>query len=166
MKRNIGMRFPKMRSQRLIVDDLPDEVLVYDLDRHKAHCLNRTAALIWQQCDGKTSTKEIAHRLQIELDQPFNEELVWVALRQLDKNHLLEEPIALPPKLAGLSRREMVRALGLAAVVAVPVVTSIVAPTAVQASTCVPTGGSCTTSAQCCPGNFCDNPGSRNCKKL
>jgi Coenzyme PQQ synthesis protein D (PqqD) len=150
MKRNTPARVPRMRAQGLIIDELPDEVLVYDLDRHEAHCLNRTAALVWQQCDGKTSPKEIAHRLQLELDQPCNEDLVWLALRQLGKNHLLETPLVLPNQLAGMSRREMVRALGIAAAVSVPLITSIVSPTAVQASTCVPKNGFCTTSAVCC----------------
>src|SRR5713226_650550 len=140
MKRITPARLPMMRKQRLIVDELPDEVLVYDLDRHKAHCLNSTAALVWRRCDGKTRPAEIARRVQSKLDQPFNEDLVWLALRQLNKIHLLAEPVGLPPRLAGMSRREMVRTLGIAAVVAVPLITSVVSPTAVQASTCKGTG--------------------------
>src|SRR5713226_7866951 len=163
MKRITPARLPRMRAQRLVVDELPDEVLVYDLDRHKAHCLNRTAAMVWRHCDGKTSPPQIARRLQRELDQPFNEEMVWLALRQLNQIHLLEEPVALPPKLAGMSRREMVRALGLAAMVAVPLVTSIVAPTAKAAATCIPPGGAGCNTVPCCghptptcqPNNHC-----------
>jgi len=150
MKRTTGAHLPRMRKQNLIVDELPDEVLVYDLDRHKAHCLNRTAAMVWRRCDGKTRPAEIARRLQGELDQPFNEEMVWLALRQLNKINLLTEPVGLPAKLAGMSRREMVRTLGIAAVVAVPLVTSIVSPTAVQASTCLPANAPCNTDAECC----------------
>jgi len=150
MKRTTGLHLPKMRKQGLIIDELPDEVLVYDLDRHKAHCLNRTAALVWRRCDGKTSPPEIADRLELELDQPFNEELVWLALRQLNKINLLAESIVLQPPRRGISRRQMVQALGIAAAIAAPVVTTIISPTAVQASTCIPSGGSCSTSAQCC----------------
>src|SRR6266852_2495799 len=131
---------PRMRKKRLIVDELPDEILVYDLDRHKAHCLNHTAALVWRRCDGRTPPREIARRVQGDLDQPFSEELVWLALRQLNQIHLLAEPVGLPPKLAGMSRRRMVRTLGIAAVVAVPLVTSIVAPTAAEAGTCATSG--------------------------
>jgi Coenzyme PQQ synthesis protein D (PqqD) len=159
MKRATGVHFPKMREQRLIIDELSDEVLVYDLDRHQAHCLNQAAALVWRRCDGKTQPAEIARRLQTELDRPFNVEMVWLALRQLDKIHLLVEPVGLPPKLAGMNRREMVRTLGLAAVVAVPLVTSIVSPTAVQASTCTKSGKNCTTSAECCS-KICDTSSS------
>jgi len=156
MKRTTASHLPKMRKQNLIVDELPDEVLVYDLDRHKAHCLNHTAALVWRRCDGKTRPKEIARRVQSELDQPFNEELVWLALRQLNQIHLLAEPVGLPPKLAGMSRRRMVRTLGIAAVVAVPLVTSVVAPTAAEAGTCATVGQNCA-SKNCCAGLTCDH---------
>jgi len=163
MKRtNLGP-FPKQRNERLVIDELPDEILVYDLDRHKAHCLNGTAAMVWRRCDGKTPPTEIARRLKSDLDQPFNEELVWLAVSQLEKVHLLEEPIGLPSRLAGMSRREMVRALGIGAVVTVPLITSIVSPTPVQAVTCVPKNGTCATTSQCCPGLVC-NPGPSKCQ--
>jgi Coenzyme PQQ synthesis protein D (PqqD) len=161
MKRMPTTHLPKMRVQGLVIDDLPDEILVYDLDRHKAHCLNRTAGLVWRLCDGQTRPAEIARRLQRELDLPLNEDLVWFALRQLDQFNLLEEPIALPVKLAGISRRRMMRNLGLAAAVAVPLITSLVAPTAAEAATCLATGAPCSPTIACCsplgcnPGNHC-----------
>ena len=37
---------PRARQDELIVEELQDETLVYDLQRHKARCLNRTAALV------------------------------------------------------------------------------------------------------------------------
>src|SRR5437773_4716544 len=109
MKAIIPAWLPRMRHEGLIIDELPDEVLVYDLDRHTAHCLNQTAALVWRQCDGRTPPRMIARCLQGELDQPFSEDLVWLALRQLNKIHLLEESVGLPVQLAGMSRRELVR---------------------------------------------------------
>jgi hypothetical protein len=45
---------------------VPDEVLIYDLKQHKAHCLNKTAALVWNHCDGETSVSEMATLLQKE----------------------------------------------------------------------------------------------------
>ncbi len=161
MKRINPKRLPKMREQGLVIDELPDEVLVYDLDRHKAHCLNQTAALVWKQCDGRTTPRIIARRLEKELQAPCNEDMVWLALSQLEGIDLLEQGVSLPPQLAGLSRREMVRALGIAAAVAVPLVTSIVAPTAAEAATCASTGQDCKKIA-CCPGHVCD-PGTKKC---
>jgi hypothetical protein len=150
-------RLPMMRKEGLVTDDLPDEVLVYDLDRHKAHCLNRTAALVWRQCDGRTAAPQIARRLTAELDQPFTGEMVSLALRQLDKTHLLQESVSLPSAQGGLSRREMVRTIGIATAAAMPVITSIVAPTPVQAATCKPAGATCATDAECCSKNCLGN---------
>jgi coenzyme PQQ synthesis protein D (PqqD) len=150
MKRTAPAHLPKMRAHDLVIDDLPDEVLVYDLESHKAHCLNRSAALVWRACDGKSSSGEIASRLTAELDSPFSEDLVLIALNQLEKLDLLEHEPAMPAHFAVLSRRRMIRNLGLAAAVAVPVVTSIVAPTAVQAATCVPSGNPCHPTKLCC----------------
>jgi len=153
MKPITPARLPRMREDGLIIDELPDEVLVYDLDRHKAHCLNHTAALVWKQCDGRTTPRVIARRLQSEFDETFSEALVWLALRQLNKIHLLEEPVSLPTQFAGMSRREMVRAMGIVAAVSVPLITSIMSPTAVQASTCFGGGHACATDVECCSKN-------------
>ena len=156
MERIAAAPLPRKREQQLVIDELPDEVLVYDLDRHKAHCLNQTAALVWQHCDGKSTPSQIARRLTTKLRAPFNEDLVWLALRQLEKLHLLEQSISLPSAFLGMSRRQMVRNLGLAAAVAVPLVTSIIAPTAAEASTCVSSGHPCSTSITCCSALGCN----------
>jgi len=145
---------PLMRTERLVVDELPDEMLVYDLDNHQAHCLNKTVALVWQNCDGRTTPAEIVKRLEDELQAPCEDAHVWQALRQLEKIHLLKGEVKLSPPLSRLSRRQMVRTLGLAAAIAAPLVTSIVAPTAAEAATCANTGESCTTKP-CCAGHIC-----------
>ena len=156
MERIAAAPLARKRERHLVIDELPDEVLVYDLDRHKAHCLNQTAALVWQHCDGTSTPSQIARRLAKKLRTPFNEELVWLALGQLERLHLLEQSISLPPELEGMSRRQMIRRLGLVAAVAVPLVTSIVAPTAAEASTCIPSGHSCSSSIMCCSALGCN----------
>ena len=159
MKRMAPAHFPRMRKHGLVVDDLPDEVLVYDVERHQAHCLNRTAALVWRCCNGSSSSVEIARRLTAELEAPFTEDLVLIGLNQLEKLHLLEQPAAIPAQFAVLSRRQMVRRLGLAAAVAVPLITSIVAPRAVEAATCNPTGTPCSGTKLCCSPLGCNPVG-------
>jgi Coenzyme PQQ synthesis protein D (PqqD) len=152
MKEKARNAKPIARKEGLVIQELPDEVLVYDLDRDRAHCLNTTAAFVWQRCDGKKTTAQIARTLGQQFDCKVDEKLVWLALDQLGRNHLLDRQPAPPPALMGMNRRTMVRALGLAAIVAIPVVTSIVAPTPAQAGTCVGLGGACTVPAQCCAG--------------
>ena len=157
MKDKDRQRKPLARKDGLVIQELPDEVLVYDLDSDRAHCLNQTAAFVWQRCDGRNTTAQIARKLGQQFDCPVDEKIVWLALDQLGRNHLLERQPIPPPALMGMNRRAMVRALGLAAVVAVPVVTSIVAPTPTQAATCTPQNGSCTASAECCAGLTCQS---------
>ena len=122
------------RRQGLVVQELADEVLMYDLKRHKAHCLNRTAAFVWNHCDGQTTVDEIAKLMATEWDTPVSEDAVWVSIDKLSKADLLEERVALPPAKAGLSRRSAMRQLGFGAMLAVPVVMSLVSPPAAQAA--------------------------------
>lgn len=144
---------PRARTDNLVVRELPEEVLVYDLGRHAAVCLNRTAALVWKRCDGRTSVGELSRALAAELrTEGGAEELVWLALEQLGRDCLLEGRVARPAALRGVTRRELVRRLGLGAVAALPLVTSILAPTAAQAASCKEPGASCAAPAECCSG--------------
>lgn len=152
MKQAVRKTKPLARKEGLVIQELPDEVLVYDLDRDRAHCLNETAAFVWQRCDGRTTTGEIARSLGKKVNASVDEKVVWFALDQLGRNHLMATRPVAPQSIAGMNRREMVRALGLAAAVAVPVVASIVAPTPAQAATCKASGAACTTGAECCSG--------------
>jgi hypothetical protein len=92
-----------------------------------------------------------------ELETPIDERLVWYAISQLRREHLLEERVEIPRRVLAslnghLDRRQVIRALGLATIVAVPLVTSIIAPTAAQAATCLGSGASCSSPGQCCSG--------------
>jgi len=152
--------FPKARKEKLVVREFADELLVYDKERHEAHCLNRTAALVWKHCDGETPVAEISRRLATEMTgagEKVDERLVWHALAQFERGHLLEEKVEVPAGVlsaigGGLNRRQVMRALGLTAVVAVPLVTSMIAPTPAQAATCRGAGQPCTIGTQCCSG--------------
>lgn len=147
---------PAARQADLIIQEVPEETLIYDLKNHKAHCLNRTAALVWSECDGKQTASEIARKVERELSAPVSTEVVWLAIHQLEKRGLLQEPVE---RLAGatrISRREVVRRLGITAAVALPLVTSILAPQAVQAASgCAGFHESCEV-LPCCPGLNCD----------
>jgi coenzyme PQQ synthesis protein D (PqqD) len=145
---------PLARKEHLVIKEAADELLIYDRERDTAHCLNQTAALVWRYCDGKRSVTAITNRISQDLRAPVDENIVWYAVEQLGRDHLLQERLTPPSLIAGMNRREMIRALGLAAVVAVPVVTSIVAPTPAQAATCLDPGVACIDPAQCCS-NIC-----------
>ncbi len=137
--------------------------MIYDQETNKAHCLNQTAAKVWNYCDGETALADACSALFRDLETPVDEKLVWYAVDQFAKDNLLEKEIEVPAFIIpGMNRRQMVRTLGLAAVVAVPLVTSIVAPTPVQAATCLPPGAACNGSGQCGSG-LCNPPGNGTC---
>lgn len=142
---------PLARQSSLIVKEVEDETLVYDLEADKAHCLNSTAAQVWKSCDGKTSVKEIASQLSSPNRAPVDENLVWLALDQLEKFKLLDEAPAKPAMLAGLTRRQMVARLGIAAV-ALPAIVSIVSPHAYAQASLRPPGTCCVNPNDCTSG--------------
>lgn len=140
---------PVARTESLIVKEVDGETLVYDLKTDKAHCLNDTAARVWKNCDGRKSVSEISEQLSTESNTSVEDELVWLALDQLEKFKLLEEAPARPAFLAGMTRRQMVARLGIAAV-ALPAIVAIVAPEAkAQGSAPIPPGGCCTNPNDC-----------------
>jgi Coenzyme PQQ synthesis protein D (PqqD) len=159
---------PRAREESLIIKTLPDEVLVYDLNEDKAHCLNRTAAFVWNNCDGRKTVSEIARLLREELQAPVDENVVWLALDQLEKFQLLQERATKPGNVNGMSRRQLVRSLGLVAI-SLPLITSIVAPTPAQAATLLPPGSCCNSpidcsSGSCVQGGPCSaNPNTKSC---
>src|SRR5271169_2813564 len=135
---------PKAKTAHLIVREIDDETLVYDMGRHAATCLNEFAAKVWRRCDGRTSVAEIADELGED------ERAAWLALHQLTKAQLLTEAIAFPPDMrTGKTRRQIAGQLGRGAAVAA--VSSIVMTTAAHAS-CRGFGVPCTNDSQCCSG--------------
>ena len=154
---SIHTRLPRARKNELVTREVAGEMLVYDRHSDKAHCLNSTAALVWAHCNGKTTVAEMARLLSGEMKTPVADEVVWLALTQLEKSSLLQEPWPKQAKIDQMSRRAMVKRLGIAAAVAVPLVTSIIAPTAAAAASCLPVSAPCTTNAQCCSNNCAAN---------
>lgn len=158
---------PASRTDGLVVTELMGEVLVYDLERHRAHCLNAAAAVVFKHCDGTRSVDELASLLQRELGAAADPDCVWLALDHLGKARLLQQRIRRPPGAGRPSRRELLRRVG--AAILLPAVTSVLAPTPAQAAaTCVsdctgqPFGTPCNGPPNCtCTFSTCDGVG--NC---
>lgn len=146
---------PVARQQGLVIQEMPDEILVFDLETNKAHCLNQTAAFVWRSCDGTKSVSEIVRLLGSESGKPVEEDLVWLAIDQLNENNLLAQNVKADFK--NQTRREIIKKVGLAAVVALPLVSSLVAPTAALAAGCssAVNGTNCGTNSTCCGGVCC-----------
>ena len=151
---------PEARKEGLVIQDMAEEVLVYDLNTNKAHCLNQTAAFVWKACDGRNSVTDISQLYSKQSGAVINEDLIWLAIDQLKENDLLAADIN--SAFRGESRRSVIKKIGLSAVIALPIVASLAAPTSVLAlASC--TG--CTSNAQCtaagcppnCTGGTCTN---------
>ena len=228
MRIDSGALLPKARSEGIISKEVGGELLVYDCDRDQAHCLNETAAAVWNLCDGGTSLLEISERLAVSRQMAVasrqtaeadgsretaegsgetaegsrqkavgreqtadssgktaegfslstqqtalstssqmtpDNQIIWLALDQLRRSHLLEETTAANeettwpeaiPGLENMSRREAVRRIGLGAAITLPIVISMTAPTAVEAAvSCGASCHPCSTPADCC--GVCSN---------
>lgn len=152
-------QFPIARKNGLVVQEVPDEVLVYDLESNKAHCLNHSAAMIWKSCDGNTSVSEIAKLVETQAGGKVTEDFVWLAIDQLSENNLLETQIR--SGFEGTSRREAIKKIGLASMIAIPVIASLVAPQSAMAAVscaCV-NPGACLTQTTCPSQNNCNGLG-------
>lgn len=150
--------YPLSRKDNIVIQELKDEVLIYDLITHKAFCLNETSALVWQLCDGTRSIREISDQMSKKLQAPATEDLIWLALDELKKNDLLTNGQQLTSGVNGMNRRQVLRKIGLTSMVALPIIYSILAPTPAMAQSgaaavsCTRAGGiSCTTVANCPP---------------
>lgn len=177
---------PLSRRENIVTQQLDGEVLVYDLAKNKAFCLNETSAIVWEMCDGNHTIGEISRKLSERLNSSAREDLVWLAIDELKKENLIANSEDVENKFEGLSRREVIKKVGLGTMIALPLISTLVAPVATNAQsvTAIPlcpvtnpafcnfTGGgpatcACTSDPQCTTaGNICrpaDANGRRCC---
>lgn len=126
---------PKAISN-VLVEEVDDETLVYDLDRHRAHCLNPTAAFLFRSADGTRDPAALAELAEAELGASTSVEVVNLGLDRLRRAGLVEWDDA-PAKATGLSRRQVVKRLAAVGVL-LPTVLTLVSPTPAQAATGLP----------------------------
>ena len=121
-----------------VVEEVGDEVLIYDQRDHRAHCLSVPAAKVWRLCAEGASVEAAERALA------GTEDLAAV-LAQLATANLVLTPA--PRRRINRSRRAM---MGKTAAVAGAVVISIVAPSVAEAASCGARLQSC------CAGNVCN----------
>ena len=127
------MNKPKTRNKDLVVQEFANEVLIYDLTINKAFCLNQTSAMIWQLSDGTKTVSQIGEIVSRKLKTPFSDDLIWLALDQFKRDKLLEKSGEIEINFNGLNRRQVIKKVGLASMVMLPIISSIIAPTAAMA---------------------------------
>jgi hypothetical protein len=126
------MTLPRARRDDLLTTELDDEVVVYDPERKQAHCLNRTAVAVWHHCDGANGIADLQQLVSDEIGVPLDERGLWLALRKLERAHLLVDKL----EPDGITRRLMLGKTGrfAGAALAVPILVSVLVPTAAAAA--------------------------------
>jgi hypothetical protein len=128
------------RGPDLYEQEAADDLIVYDSTTHEAHRLNAAAALVYHHSDGTATVGDLAETLHQELGVEASEDLVYLALDQLEDVGLMErqdQPVSLARRR--LSRRQLMLLLGLGATATViPVIETITAPPAAAFSSSIP----------------------------
>jgi hypothetical protein len=128
---------PRARTNELLIEELEDELLVYDLAADRAHRLNATAAAVFRNADGTRSVADLVDVLAEEVGGLADEDLVLITLDGLVEAGLVEQYEQRSTKDTRTSRRKFIGRAGAvgAAAASLPIVHSIVAPTVAQAQT-------------------------------
>lgn len=125
---------PPTRNENIVVQEAGVETLIYDLTTNKAYCLNETTAKVFHACGNNRTFADLRR------EHNFTDDLIYLTLDELAANNLIADYQS--NYFSGLSRREVIRKVGLATMVALPVISSLVAPQAAHAaSACVNAGG-------------------------
>ena len=124
---------PQARTADILEMEADGELMIYDLRNNKAYNLNETSKAVYRACGSNVSFEELKRTFK------FTDDLIHFALNELAANNLLEAKVG--NYFAGLNRREVIRRVGLASIIALPVITGIVAPTAAHAASgCIASG--------------------------
>jgi hypothetical protein len=146
------MILPKARTADIIQQEADKELLIYDLRANKMFQLNETSKRVYEAC-GKLSFNELKQTYR------FTDDLINLTLDELQRNNLLENPTS--DYLSGVSRREIIKKIGLGTMIALPLVSSLIAPHSLQAASTFAAGSrtlnqSCNTSTDCNQANAPD----------
>jgi hypothetical protein len=133
---------PRSIERHVSIQQVGTETLVYDEERHKAFCLNESSSVIWRLANGERTIAQMTTAASTQLRTQVSEEFVLFALEELRREGLIE-PSARADVMRTISRRGVLKKLGVGGALLLPVVAALVAPTAAQAYTgcvdCTPT---------------------------
>jgi hypothetical protein len=148
---------PKARKKNILATSVADEVVVYDTESNKASCLDGLTALVWKACDGRADLDALLDLVRKSGYQDATEQLILMAIDQLDQAGLLENAIeSNEVDRKGLKRREILSLLGTKAISTLPVLSIINIQPAIAQASCLPKHTPCTLNSQCCS-NWCHN---------
>jgi len=132
-----GLPRARNRTDQVVVREVGDELVLFNLERQTFHTLSRVASSIWRWSDGETGTDEMARRLAR-----------MHRLGAAEAKALVDGP---PPAPVSVDRRALLRRIARAALA--PAVATMLAPTRVAAvsicafCSCFTAGSPCRTTA-------------------
>jgi hypothetical protein len=77
------------QSDKLTVQELGTEMLVYDCACHKIYYLSPSTSIVWKHCDGKSKKDDIARILSREMNVSDGRDELNEALGRLQRYHLI-----------------------------------------------------------------------------
>jgi hypothetical protein len=80
---------PVARRNDLVVKRDTGELFIEDVLNQKYIYLNPTSAYVWEKCDGRRDTNQIAAELGSELGVSVSENVVQMTVRRLEGESLL-----------------------------------------------------------------------------
>lgn len=139
--------------KNLLAKPLLGELLLYDEAQCTAHCVAGLVEDVWNLCERERSAADLT-RLLREKWPDISEHGVLVMLSEMEKAGLLIET-AHGERLSA-SRRDVLRQIGVAAAVGIPIaITSVFVPPVAAAASCARLGQACSDARPCCPGLTC-----------
>lgn len=120
------MNLPKARTENILEQNLKNETLIYDLTIDKAFNLNATLTAVYKACGRNLTFDELKRKHR------FTDDFIYLALDELKRENLLGEDFQSP--FAKTNRREVIKKVGLATMFTLPLITGLVAPKAINAT--------------------------------
>ena len=122
---------PFARTDQFIIEEVGNDVVVYDRTTKKAHSLNPSVAWIWRQCDGKTDTDQLSAGFERQFNTTDGADFVLAGLEQLKTAGLLEiEGDSPSPEIGPMMSRRSALAAGSAVF---PLIATVLVPSAAAA---------------------------------
>lgn len=119
---------PLVRTENIVQQEAGDDLLLYDLSTNKAYSLNKTSANIYQYCNGSNNIGQLGDLTG------FDRELIMLTLESFKKENLLNQPNEISNHFDAISRRRLIRRIGINSIAALPLITSIAAPKSTRAA--------------------------------
>lgn len=152
---------PRVRPG-LLRHELDGQVLIYDAREDRVHLLDTTTGHVFELLEQGGRTRDgIVSELATRMNTIESESLLQLSLDELRKADLLDDVSATVPALSDITRRELIRKVGLAGAAAflVPAIATLTATPAQAQASCIAQNQTCLRGGaiSCCHPLTCQN---------